>query len=45
MKKEELNKYIDEKLGERKKIKAEITGLQEERKRYLAAEEKKRAAG
>ncbi|HAH31081.1 MAG TPA: hypothetical protein DCL44_02070 [Elusimicrobia bacterium] len=38
MKKEELTKYIDAKLAERKKIKSDITHLQEERKKYLAAE-------
>ena len=43
MKKEELGKYIDAKLAERKQIKDEITSLQQERKKYLAVEEKKRA--
>ncbi|MCX5786258.1 MAG: FlgO family outer membrane protein [Elusimicrobia bacterium] len=45
MKKEELGKYIDTKLAERKKIKSDITRLQEERKKYLAAEEAKHASG
>ncbi|HAF95465.1 MAG: hypothetical protein A2X34_09940 [Elusimicrobia bacterium GWC2_51_8] len=45
MKKEELGRYIDAKVTERRQIKAEIAGLQQERKKYLAADEKKRAAG
>ena len=45
MNKEDLGKYIDAKLAERKSIKAEITSLQQERKKFLAAEEKKRASG
>ena len=45
MKKEELGKYIDTKLAERKKIKSDITRLQEERKKYLAADEAKHASG
>jgi TolB-like protein len=45
MDKAELDKYIDGKLAERKKIKAEINRLQAERKAYLAQEEKKNASG
>ncbi len=41
--KQELDKYIGEKLAERRKIKAEITKLQAERKAYIASEEKKTA--
>jgi len=40
-----LNKYIDGKLAERKKIKEEITRLQTERKTYIAQEEKKKSSG
>jgi len=43
--KKELNKYIDGKLAERKKLKEEINRLQGERKAYIAAEEKKNTAG
>ena len=42
MDKSELNKYLDSKLAERKKIKADIIRLQSERVRYIADEEKKR---
>ncbi len=45
MDKPELDKYIDAKLAERKKIKEEITRLQGERKAYIAGEEKKNASG
>ncbi len=45
MDKKELNKYIDGKLAERKKIKEEIIRLQAERKAYIASEEKKNASG
>jgi TolB-like protein len=45
MKKEELDKYLDGKLAERKKIKEEINRLQTERKAYIAREEKKKAGG
>ncbi len=43
MDKAELNKYIDAKLAERKKIKADIIRLQAERVRYIAEEEKKQS--
>jgi len=43
--KAKLDKYLDEKLAERKNIKDEITRLQAERKAYIAEEEKKTAAG
>lgn len=36
-------KYLEEKLAERRKIKDEINALQAQRKAYLASEEKKRA--
>jgi len=36
----ELDKYIDSKLAERKKIKADILRLQEERKTYIAEQER-----
>ncbi|MDO8806219.1 MAG: vWA domain-containing protein, partial [Elusimicrobiota bacterium] len=39
------DKYIDEKLAERKKIKEEINSLQTERKTYIAREEKKKSSG
>ena len=45
MDKKELNKYIDGKLAERKKIKDEIARLQAARKAYIAQEEKKKASG
>jgi TolB-like protein len=45
MDKKELNKYIDGKLAERKKIKEEINRLQAERKSFIAAQEKKNASG
>ncbi len=45
MDKKELNKYLDGKLAERKKIKEEINRLQAERKTYIAREEKKKASG
>ncbi len=38
-----LDKYIDGKLAERRKIKAEIVRLQAERKAYIAKEEKQRS--
>ena len=37
------DKYLDEKLAERKKIKEEINSLQSQRKVYIAQEEKKQA--
>ena len=37
----DLDKYLDGKLAERKNIKAEITRLQGERKKYIAEQEKK----
>ncbi|OGR74360.1 MAG: hypothetical protein A2089_04100 [Elusimicrobia bacterium GWD2_63_28] len=37
------NKFLDEKLAERKRIKDEINALQAQRKAYIAAEEKKSA--
>lgn len=37
------DKYLDEKLAERKRIKEEISRLQTQRKAYIAAEEKKAA--
>ncbi|MCM2267292.1 MAG: FlgO family outer membrane protein [Elusimicrobiales bacterium] len=43
MDKAALDKYLDGKLAERKKIKEEINRLQTERKVYLAQEEKKQA--
>lgn len=43
MDKAELDKYIDSKLAERKKIKTDILRLQEERKSYIAEQEKKRS--
>ena len=39
-----LDKYLDGKLEERKKIKEEINRLQSERKAYIAAEEKKKSS-
>ena len=45
MDKKDLNKYIDGKLAERKKIKEEINRLQAERKAYIAQEEKKKSTG
>lgn len=45
MDKPALDKYIDGKLAERRKIKEEITRLQTERKAYIALEEKKNASG
>ena len=39
------DKYLDQKLAERKKIKDEINSLQAQRKAYIAAEEKKKASG
>ena len=44
MDKAQLDKYLDEQLAERKKIKEEIARLQAERKIYIAAEEKKAGA-
>ncbi|OGR98159.1 MAG: hypothetical protein A2016_00385 [Elusimicrobia bacterium GWF2_62_30] len=41
----ERNAFLDKQLADRKKIKDEINALQAQRKVYLAAEEKKRAAG
>ena len=43
MDKKDLNKYIDGKLAERKKIKADINRLQTERKAYISEDEKKQA--
>lgn len=43
--KKDLNKYIDGKLAERKKIKEEINRLQAARKTYIAQEEKKKTSG
>ncbi|MBI4349991.1 MAG: VWA domain-containing protein [Elusimicrobia bacterium] len=45
MDKPALDKYLDGKLAERKKLKDEITRLQGERKVYIAQEEKKSASG
>jgi len=45
MDKAELDKYLDGKLAERRKIKEEINRLQTERKAYIAQEEKKQAGG
>lgn len=45
MDKKELNKYLDEQLTKRKKIKEEIVQLQGARKAYIAAEERKLAGG
>ncbi|OGR41984.1 MAG: hypothetical protein A2X35_11305 [Elusimicrobia bacterium GWA2_61_42] len=44
MDKAKLDKYLDEKLTERKKIKEEIIRLQSERKAYIAVEEKKKSS-
>ncbi|MFA7007612.1 MAG: CsgG/HfaB family protein, partial [Elusimicrobiales bacterium] len=41
----ELNKFIDGKLAERKKVKAEILRLQDERRSYIAEQEKKLSGG
>ena len=43
MDKAQLDKYIDSKLAERKKIKADILRLQEERKNYITEQEKKQS--
>jgi TolB-like protein len=43
--KKALNKYLDAKLAERRKIKEEINRLQAERKAYIAQEEKKSSSG
>ncbi|MEW6556752.1 MAG: FlgO family outer membrane protein [Elusimicrobiota bacterium] len=40
MNKNEIDKYIDQKLDERKKIREQISELQEERKKYIAQKEK-----
>lgn len=45
MDKRTLDRYIDGKLAERRKIKEEINRLQAERKAYIAQEEKKSASG
>lgn len=45
MDKPALDKYIDGKLAERKKLKDEISRLQTERKVYIAREEKKSSSG